>query len=98
MTDPTDTSMWIPSLDVYLNHWFTRYEDARAMLERVGGYLLPYKSHFYVTVAGAIETLGMDPEDPDWARIGFDWVQPTDRDAWARLRVRREAAINALIA
>jgi hypothetical protein len=29
--------------------------------------------------------LGFDPDDPDWDRIGRDWVKPRDRTARARL-------------
>ena len=34
--------------------------------------------------------LGLDPEDPDWERIGHDWVRPQDREAWTRLCAKRE--------
>ena len=72
-----------------LNAWFARYEDARAALERNGGYLLPYDAQFLVAEAEAIRVLGLDPDDPDWERIGHDWVCPADREAWRRLREQR---------
>jgi hypothetical protein len=34
-----------------------------------------------------IETLGLDPEARDWARIGRDWVRPLDARARHRLCV-----------
>lgn len=85
--------MYAPRMDAYLNHWFTSYEEARESLMTTGGYLLPYEDQFLVTVGGAIRELGLDPEDPDWARIGFDWVSPRDTRAWQRLRTKREIAI-----
>lgn len=84
--------MYVPGMDAFLNRWFTVYEEARTALEAEGGYLLPYRGQFFVTVAGAIEELGLDPHDPDWRRIGWDWVRPADAEAWQRLRLRREVA------
>ena len=85
--------MYLSRMDVFLNRWFTTYEEARASLESEGGYLLPYGSQFFVTVDGAIRELGLDPQDPDWARIGWDWVRPADLEAWERLKEKRELAI-----
>lgn len=76
--------MYVPRMDVFLNRWFTTYDEARASRESEGGYLFPYKDHFFVAEAGAIEELGLDPDDPDWACIGWDWVQPMDREACER--------------
>ena len=80
-------------MDAFLNRWYTTYESARSSLESEGGYLLPYKDQFFVTVAGAIRELGLDPVDPDWARIGWDWVRPADAQAWERLKGKLELAI-----
>jgi hypothetical protein len=85
--------MYVSRMDVFLNRWFRTYEEARASLESEGGYLLPYANQFFVTVDGAIRELGLDPQDPDWARIGWDWVQPADLEAWERLKEKRELAI-----
>jgi hypothetical protein len=85
-------SMYIARMDAFLNRWFTTYDQARAALESEGGYLLPYKNQFFITEAGAIRELGLDPEDPDWELIGWDWVRPNDRAAWQRLQHKREIA------
>jgi carbonic anhydrase len=45
-----------------------------------------------LTAAEGVRELGLDPEDPDWARIGWDWVAPRDQEAWDRLRAKRELA------
>jgi hypothetical protein len=42
-----------------------------------------------------IRELGLDPDDPDWAAVGFDMVQPLDRAAHARLCAKRHTAIGA---
>lgn len=87
------TSMYDGSMSVFLNRWFGTYEDARAALEADGGYLFPYRHHFFVAEAGAVRELGLDPADPDWERIGWDWVRPLDRDAWERLETQRTVAL-----
>jgi hypothetical protein len=94
MTDtqaPAPT-MWVPSMDVFLSRWFTSYEEARSAREAEGGFLFPYQHHFFVASAAAVRELGLDPDDPDWERIGWDWVRPLDHAAWGRLAERRELA------
>jgi len=92
-TDGMGPVMYVPRMDAFLNRWFTSYEAARQSLDSEGGYLLPYKSQFFVTTADAIRELGLDPADPDRERINWDWVRPTDEEAWGRLRHKREVAI-----
>ena len=86
-------NMYVTRMDAVLNRWFTTYEEARASLEAEGGYLLPYKGQYFVTLGEGIRELGLDPDDPNWARIGWDWVRPKDSDAWERLKEKREQAI-----
>jgi hypothetical protein len=81
--------MYVASMDVFLNRWFTTYEAARAARATEGGFLFPFGGHFFVTEDGGVRELGLDPRDPDWERIGWDWVRPLDRDAWDRLAERR---------
>lgn len=82
-------SMYVPRMAAILSQWFTTYEEARAALEATGGYLLPFRSQFFVTSREAIRELGLDPDDADWERIGWDWVQPRDPAAWERLYTKR---------
>ena len=86
-------SMYVPRMDAVLNRWFVDYDEARGSLQSEGGYLLPYRNQFLVTTAEGIRELGLDPNDPDWAQIGWDWVRPADQDAWERLKTKREIAI-----
>lgn len=72
----------------FLNHWFTNHEEAKSFRESNGGYLFPYKSHCLVAEEGMVEALGVEPKDPDWERIGFDWVEPQCPHAWHRLKTK----------
>lgn len=87
-----DPVMWVNRMDAVVSRWFTAYEDARVSLASEGGYLLPFRDQFFVTLPEGVRELGLDPEDPDWERIGWDWVRPADADAWARLKAKRERA------
>lgn len=69
----------------YLNLWFANYKEAKAVLEASGGFLLPYKNQFYIANADYIKQIGLDPKDPDWQCMGFDWVHPKNKKAWQRL-------------
>lgn len=91
--ETTGPSMYVGQLDVFLNRWFASYEDARASLEEEGGFLLPYRNQFFVCEQSAIRVLGLDPEDLDWERIGYDWARPQDRQAWRRLADKREQVL-----
>ncbi len=88
----TDTStLWYqPNLDVFLNRWFSNYAEARQSLESDGGFLLPYKKHFFVCEAEGIRALGLEPDDPDWEKIGWDCGKPSDEEAYQRLSEKRE--------
>lgn len=85
--------IWYPDhLTEYLNRWFATYEQARDSLEREGGYLFPYKHHFFVCDWGAVKAMGLDPHDADWKAIGFDCARPADRTAYGRLKEARIVA------
>lgn len=88
----TTPALWVPSMAVFLNQWFSDYDAARTHLDAEGGYLLPYGSQYFVASAEAIRELGLEPDDPDWARINWDWIRPADTAAWERLRAKRALA------
>ena len=85
--------MYERSFEWLLNTWFAHYDQARTALEAGGGFLLPYKSQFFICEEEGIHLLGLDPGDPDWAHIGNDWVKPADVEAWTRLRDKRLEAL-----
>jgi hypothetical protein len=70
-----------------LNVWFPSYEEAREYLDTHHGfYLLQFKGNCFLAQAPHIIDIGLEPKDPDWERIGWDWVKPKDPDAKRRLR------------
>jgi hypothetical protein len=76
----------------FLNAWFASYAEARACRAATNGFLLPYRAQFFVCGERYIaEALGLDPADPDWARIERDWARPRERAAWQRLSDRLDA-------
>ena len=81
----THISLYPQRCQGFLNEWCPTYEVARRHLQQMGGYLLPYKTQCFICTPEYIKTLGLHPDDPDWKRIGWDWVKPADRDAWERL-------------
>jgi hypothetical protein len=88
-----DSFWYQPDLDVFLNRWFSSYADARKSLENEGGFLLPYKGQFFVCEAEVIRAMGLEADDPDWERVGWDCAQPLDMQAYERLHEKRVEAI-----
>jgi hypothetical protein len=82
----------------HLNRWYKTYEEAAADRASSGGYLLGYKRQYVVVDRYFIESLGLDPADPDWEALGFDWIRPKNVAARSRLYAKlvdclpREAA------
>ena len=93
MSFSDDRTVWYPyGLDVYLNQWFPDYREAREALEKEGGFLFPFKQHFFICRPDAVRAMGLDPDDPDWKKIGWDCVKPSDPLAFQRLHEKREIA------
>jgi hypothetical protein len=98
MKEIDESTLWYSDkLDVYLNRWFAKYEEARGSLDSEGGYLLPYRHQFFVCEFGAINALGLDADDPDWKKIGCDCVKPVDLEAYERLSEKRRKVLQAAL-
>lgn len=69
----------------FLNHWFANYADAKDKQKSAGGFLLPYQKQYIVCDQDYMKNLGFDTSDPDWEKIGYDWAQPENQQAWKRL-------------
>ena len=96
MDELDQSKLWYETdLDVFLNRWYANYDEARAALERHGGFLLPYKHHFFICQPEVIAALGLNPEDTDWQKISRDCARPEDLAAYARLHGLREDVIRA---
>jgi len=69
----------------FLNQWFANYGEAKSYQQVNGGFLLPFKNQFFICDADYIINLGFNAEDPDWTLIGYDWANPSHKEAWQRL-------------
>jgi len=69
----------------HVNRWYKGYEEAAEVRKACDGYLLAYQRHYLVVDRFYIESLGVEPDDPDWRALGFDWVRPKDPAARTRL-------------
>ncbi|MDY7225698.1 hypothetical protein [Hyalangium rubrum] len=78
-------AFFVPGTSVFLNRWFSTYAQALASLREEGGYLFPFREQFFIAEPGFLVSLGVDLADPDWARMGFNWVEPSDPAARERL-------------
>jgi hypothetical protein len=76
------------------NIWSASYAEAREIRAAHGGYLLTYKRQFLIVDQHYVESMGLDPNDADWARIERDWARPADLAA--RGRLYRQLVHNAL--
>jgi hypothetical protein len=100
MTKLNIDEIWYqPGLDVFLNRWFSNYAEARRSLDIDGGFLLPYRHHFFVCETDVIQAIGLDPNDPDWEKVGRDCAKPIDSEAYQRLidkraKVLRDTSVN----
>lgn len=84
LKDAADVA-WYPRMTGFLTAWYARYEEAKVCHDRNGGYLLTHKGQFFVCEADFIESLGIDPNDPRWERIGYDAAKPADKKACEEL-------------
>jgi len=79
----------------HLNLWYKTHDEAEAVRQNRGGYLLGYRKQFLVVERSYIETLGLDPDDPDWQALGFDWTHGGGRESTrARLYSKLIAALS----
>jgi hypothetical protein len=77
----------------HLNRWYRHYEEAAADRDGCNGHLLAYRRQYLVVDRYYIESLGLDPEDPDWEALGRDWVRPKSTPARARLYAKLVAKL-----
>jgi hypothetical protein len=90
-----------PGASGTLHPWFaaSAYEEARASLDaappRERLFLLAYRRHFFLAGRDLVRSLGFDPDDDDWAAIGWDWARPANPGARRRLYAKRIGALRA---
>lgn len=77
----------------YWNIWFAKYAQAKKVLQDGGGYLLPFRSQYFIVEEHFVDSIGIPHTLPEWEAIGRDWVHPKQVKAWLRLN---ELAVAAL--
>ena len=93
--DDFGTLLYPSTCHGHYNIWSASYDEARGIREQHGGYLLAYKRQFFIVEPEFMESLGLEPNDPDLEAIGRDWVKPTD--VAARARLYEKLVHNALV-
>jgi hypothetical protein len=83
--DDFGTLLYPSTCHGHYNIWSASYAEARSIREAHGGYLLAYRRQFLIVERSYIDSMGLDPDDPDWQALGRDWVKPNDLAARARL-------------
>ena len=98
-SDDFGTLLYPATCSGHWNIWSAAYAEAAEIRAAHGGYLLAYKRQFLIVDRDYVDSMGLDPDDPDWNRIGRDWVRPKQADARARLYrklVQNFMVLNAL--
>lgn len=65
--------------------WYRTYGEALRHLNEHGGFLLPYRKHFFLCEPVYVQFLGIAEGDADLAAVGPNWVEPRDAAAYRRL-------------
>jgi hypothetical protein len=64
--------------------WFGSKEEAIKHLTPET-FLLPYRNHFFICDADYLSALSIPSDDVDLLKVGNDWSEPKDKEAWGRL-------------
>ena len=73
---------------VHFNIWSVSLEEARTLRAETNGYLLGYRQQYMVVDENFIRTLGLDPRDEDWERLGWDMTSQDNPEARRRIFAR----------
>ena len=79
----------------HLNLWFRTHDEAAGVRQTRQGYLLGYRRVFVVVDRFFIESLGLEPNDPDWQTLHFDWTR--DERSCISARARLYAKLVAML-
>ncbi len=74
-----------PGHSAHWKVWYASYDEAKTHLREHGGYLLPYLKDFFICNEDYIRFLGIEEGDTDLARVGKNWAEPVDYEAYQRL-------------
>lgn len=79
----------------FLLNWFRDHASAVEVHRETGGYLFGFRTQCVITQGKFVEVLGLDPNSPDWERIGHDTLSNRDPIALARLQLQITAGREA---
>ena len=65
--------------------WYSHYDEGKSHILANGGYLMPYQKQYFVCENSYLVALGLDPNDPDIEKVGYDWSSPLDSAAYNRI-------------
>lgn len=65
--------------------WYASYEDALLKIRTGKKFLIPYQKEFFVCDEHYIEFLGLQTDDADLLKVGNNWAQPNDMQAFERM-------------
>ena len=91
LKDAADVLWCPPNTSAFWHNWCKSHEEAREYLDANGGFLLTGHGKWFIAERGYIEWLGLDPDDPRWAAIGYDIAGPRDPEACEELVALRKA-------
>jgi hypothetical protein len=96
LIDNEDIS-WYRQSSPFVMLWFSNYEEAKECLGiKDEGYLLCYKSDYFIASAAYIDFIGLDPKDKNWRAIGYDTAKPEDNQAMRGLKKSLQEATKAM--
>ena len=65
--------------------WFKNYTEASNYQIKHGGYLLKFWADYIICGIEYIQLLGLHHYAEEWECIGYDWIEPTDKQAFQKL-------------
>ncbi len=85
---PQGTLLYPWSGGAHWNIWSVDYSEACEIFAEHGGFLLGYRDQYFIVESAYVDELGLDSGDPDWQKMGRNWIEPRDLDARDRLTMR----------
>jgi hypothetical protein len=70
----------------FVHSWFKDYNEARRYFEKNGGYLISFWKDYAVCGPEYISCIGLGSHEDLWKKIGYNWVQPKDTEAYSKLK------------
>ncbi|QQX76017.1 MULTISPECIES: hypothetical protein [Aequorivita] len=68
-----------------IHKWFNSYSEAKKYHTKYGGYLLQFWADYVVCGNEYIQLLALQHYTEAWKAIGYNWIEPTDEQAFQKL-------------